>query len=127
MSARTHTQPCVLLGNLEPIAFIGMTRMLLAGGLDVVTSEGDPASLVDHARLLEPEAVVLGLGADTSRLAEQVRQAAPRTKLILWAADESELQVFDRGSTRPRRVRGGIRHALLTELISEPAREEESF
>lgn len=126
MSTRTHSQPCVLLGQLEPIVSMGMTRMLVDGGIDVVTSEGDPSALVDHARRLEPEAIVLGIGAHASGLAELVRGAAPHTKLILWAPDETEMQVFDRGSSEPRRVFNGARHALLTELIAEPAREKEN-
>jgi DNA-binding NarL/FixJ family response regulator len=126
MPARTHSQPCVLLGQLEPIVSMGMTRMLVDGGVDVVTSEGDPSALVDHARLLAPEAVVLGLGADAYALAERVRTAAPQTKLILWAQGEDEMQVFDCGSEHPRRVFNGARHALLNELIAEPAREKEN-
>ncbi len=106
---------------------MGMTRMLVEGGIDVVTAEGAPSAIVDHARRLAPDAVVLALADDAQELGEEIRTAAPETKLILWAQDDSEMQVFDSGSARPRRFYNGARHALLTELISQNAREQESL
>src|SRR5438874_885749 len=105
--------PCVLLGNLEPLVRLGMTRAFSADGVDVVTEEGGPADVVAHVVRLRPDTVVLGLdGSDGRELGERVRAAAPSTKVILWTRDESELEVFDPGSTTPRRIRTSVAGAL---------------
>ena len=46
-------------------------------------------------------------------MGEQVRGAAPEAKVILWARDETEMEVFEPGSAVPRRVATAIPDALL--------------
>ena len=105
----------MLLGNLEPITRLGMQRMLSSGGIEVV-GETDGALLAQVSRAI-PDAVVLGVDEDAGReLGEQVRAAAPNAKVILWARDETEMEVFEPGSVEPRRVASGVRDALLNEL-----------
>ena len=106
----------MLLGNLEPMTRLGMTSMLASGGVEVVGDDTDEALLAEVRRVL-PDAVVLGLDQEAGReLGEQVRAAAPTTKVILWARDETAMEVFEPGSARPRRVGSGVREALLSEL-----------
>ncbi len=106
-----------LLGNLGPVATLGMTRVLEDGGLEVVGEDDKPDALVERARALQPDAIVLGFELDgTDDLGDRVRDAAPGAKLILWPRDESEMQVFDPGSSAPRRIPASASDALLREL-----------
>lgn len=111
-----------LIGNLEPVARLGMTRVLEDGGLEVVGEDDLPDALVEQARQLQPDAIVLGYWgrtngfADTGDLGARVRVAAPKAKLILWPRDEAEMQVFDPGSSAPRLIRDSASDALLREL-----------
>jgi DNA-binding NarL/FixJ family response regulator len=117
VSARQARKPCVLLGNLEPLVQLGMSRALEDEGVEVVAEEGPPPDVVAHVRRLHPDTVVLGMDGRTSReLGEQVRAAAPDTKVILWARDETEMEVFDPGSTAPRRIRTSVSGALRSEV-----------
>jgi DNA-binding NarL/FixJ family response regulator len=117
MSARHAKRPCVLLGNLEPMVRLGMSRILGDEGVEVVAEEGGPPDVVAHVKRLHPDTVVLGMDGRTSHeLGEQVRAAAPDTKVILWARDETEMQVFDPGSTSPRRIRTSVSGALKSEV-----------
>jgi DNA-binding NarL/FixJ family response regulator len=114
----------VLLGNLEPMTRLGMQSMLASGGVEVV-GDGTEEALLAEVRRVLPDAVVLGLDQDAGReLGEQVRAAAPTTKVILWARDETAMEVFEPGSAMPRRVGSGIREALLSELTGPKAIEE---
>ena len=109
----------MLLGNLEPMARVGMRKWLADGGIDIVGEVDEPAAIVAESRRLAPDAVVLGLADGAGRtLGEQVRGAAPEVTVILWARDETEMEVFEPGSTAPRRVATGVPHALLHELNS---------
>lgn len=113
----------MLLGNLEPITKLGMQRMLSSGGIEVVGAAD--GALVAQARRVTPDAVVLGLDEGVGReLGEQVRAAAPNAKVILWARDETEMEVFEPGSVKPRRVASGVRDALLNELTGMQATRE---
>lgn len=100
--------------------------MLASGGVEVVGDSTETA-LVAEVRRVDPDAVVLGLDHDADReLGDQVRAAAPSTKVILWARDETAMEVFEPGSTLPRRVGSGVREALLSELTGPRAiREKE--
>ena len=94
-----------MIGNLEPVARLGMTRVLEDGGLEVVGADDPPDSLVEQARLLQPDAIVLGSeGLGSSDLSDRVRVAAPGAKLILWPRDEAEMHVFDPCSSAPRTI-----------------------
>jgi DNA-binding NarL/FixJ family response regulator len=103
-----------------------MTRVLEEGGLEVVAQAGPPEAVIEEARELQPDAVVLGVDLDGSRdLRELVQEAAPRAKVILWARDETEMEVFDPGRVAPRRVRASPSEALLRELNVRRATERE--
>jgi hypothetical protein len=108
--------PRALIGNLEPVARLGMTRVLQDGGLEVV-GEDLPGTLVEQALLLQPDAIVLGYEAEASSdLGDRVRVAAPGAILILWPRDETEMQVFDPGSFVPRRITASASDDLVREL-----------
>jgi DNA-binding NarL/FixJ family response regulator len=116
VSAQHVKRPCVLLGNLEPMVRLGMNRVL-EGDVDVVAEEGPSADVVAHVKRLHPDAVVLGMDGGSSReLSERVRAASPDTKVILWARDETEMEVFDPGSSAPRRIRSAGSGALKREV-----------
>ena len=123
VSADDVRRPCVLLGNLEPMALIGMSRLLADDGIDVVEQPG-PA-IVASAERLAPDAVVLGLDHEASHeLGSRVRVAAPDAKVILWSRDESEMEVYDPGSSAPRRIPTAAPDALLSELKSRQTARE---
>jgi hypothetical protein len=109
----------VLLGNLDPMARLGMSRLLAEDGVEVVERPDPPdvqADIVEDARELHPDAVVLRLeNGETTRIRELVSGAVPGTKVILWARDETEMQVYDPGSSVPRRMTAGP-DALLDEI-----------
>lgn len=121
MLAQPGPQACVLLGNLEPMARVGMTRLLTENGIQVV--DGTPrGALVEAARRFRPDAIVIDLADAAPReLSESLRDAAPEAKVILWARDETEMQVFDPGNTTPRRVSTAGPDALLNELSANQA------
>jgi DNA-binding NarL/FixJ family response regulator len=125
VSTRHAKRPCVLLGNLEPMVRLGMSRVLGDEGVDVVAEEGPPREVVAHVKRLHPDTVVLGMDGGLSReLGEQVRAAAPDTKVILWARDETEMEVFDPGSSSPRRIRTSVSGALKSEVGGGKPQEE---
>jgi DNA-binding NarL/FixJ family response regulator len=109
----------VLLGNLEPMARVGMRNWLVDGGIDVVAEVSEPTAIVAETRRFLPDVVVLALDQGEGRtLGEQVRAAAPGVTVILWARDETELEVLEPGSSAPRRVATAVPDALLRELSS---------
>ena len=111
-------RPRVLLGNLEPMMRLGMRRVLSDGGIEVVSDESQVRGIVEEARRLLPDAVVLGRDAGSGReLGSQVRAVVPNAKVILWARDETEMEVFDPGSSTPRRIRTRVSESLLSELV----------
>ncbi len=94
-----------------------MTRVLEDEGLEVVGDDELPDAFVEQARALQPDAIVLGLERSSlTDLGDRVRIAAPGAKLILWPRDEAEMQVFDPGSTSPRRIPASASEALIREL-----------
>jgi DNA-binding NarL/FixJ family response regulator len=111
-----------LVGNLKPVARVGMESVLEDGGIQVVGAAERPDAIVEEARRLQPDAIVLGFEPGrSSDLGDRVRDAAPGAKLILCAHDETEIQVFDPGSSAPRRFRASVSDALLSELSAMPA------
>jgi hypothetical protein len=106
----------VLLGNLEPMTRVGMRKWLADGGIVVVAEVDEPGAIVAESRRLVLDAVVLGLDEGGRMLGEQVRVAAPEVTVILWARDETEMEVFEPGSAAPRRVATAVPDALLSEL-----------
>lgn len=112
--------PRVLIGNLDPVARLGMSRLLEEDGVEVMEPADVQTDIVADARESHPDAVVLRLeNGDTTRLRDLVRGAVPETKVILWARDEKEMQVYDPGSSVPRRITAGP-DALLDEIRNEP-------
>ena len=110
-------RPRVMLGNLEPIARVGMSRLLLEDGIEIIGDGTQPAGLVLDAARLRPDTVVLALDQTASReLSDRVREASPHTKVVLWARTENVMEVIDPGATRPRWVVSGIPEELLAEL-----------
>ena len=117
MLVQETSAPRVLLGDLDPITLIGIRGALAQDGVEVLAEEGLPDRIVAEARRLSPDAVVIGLDSRRSRrLGRLVRAAAPDTKVILLARDESEIEVLDRGGFLPRRIRTRLPEALLSEL-----------
>ena len=85
----------------------------------------DAADVVAHVMRLHPDTVVLGLdGSGGRELGERVRAVAPDTKVILWMRDETEMEVFDPGSSSPRRIRTSVSGALRSEVGTGPSRGE---
>jgi DNA-binding NarL/FixJ family response regulator len=109
--------PRVLLGNLEPMVRLGMIDVLREDGVEVVGEEERPQALLLMAGRLRPDAVVLDLLARSSReLCDRVREAAPETKVILWARDEDAMEILDPGATTPRRYFTAVPEELRMEL-----------
>jgi DNA-binding NarL/FixJ family response regulator len=107
----------VLLGNLEPMAALGMSRVLGDMGVRVQAAGSHPAAILEQAESLHPDTVVLGMeNAESRELAHAVVQRSPCTKVILWARDESQMEVFDGDPRLPRRVVPAKSDALLVEL-----------
>jgi DNA-binding NarL/FixJ family response regulator len=111
--------PQVLLGNLEPIMVVGLERVLAEDGIDVIGQEPNPSRIVVEAGRLQPDAVLLDRGdVGAKTLSQQVQDVAPRTKVILWARDETVMEVLDPASDRARLVALTAHGELRSELTS---------
>jgi len=109
----------VLLGDLAPIMAIGLRTVLEEEGIDVIGEENERARIVQRAQQLQPDVVVLDLDRDgATTLAAEVRQAAPRAKVILWARDETVMGVLESVSDTPRLVDMTTHDGLPQELSS---------
>jgi DNA-binding NarL/FixJ family response regulator len=107
----------VLLGNLEPIVLIGMTRVLGEAGADVIGHEQHPSQIVTRAGQLRPDVVVLGLdGVGSRRLGQRVREVSTDTKVILWARDETVMEVLDPDAAEFRTVEEALPEQLRSEM-----------
>jgi DNA-binding NarL/FixJ family response regulator len=115
MTTHGHRRPRVLLGDLDPIARLGMSRLLVEAGVEVLADDREPTGIVDQAERLTPDVVVLML-EPAGELGRRVRAAAPAAKVILWSRDETEMQVLDPGSATPQRILRAAPDALLGEL-----------
>jgi DNA-binding NarL/FixJ family response regulator len=114
----------VLLGNLEPITVVGMRQVLEEDGIEVIGHEREPALIVRAAERQQPHAVVLDLDhGDVRALGEQIQLATPQTKVILWARDESVMEVHEPVSRAPRRVALTASDGLCNELSSSRHRQ----
>jgi hypothetical protein len=110
-------RPRVVLGNLGPIALIGMRRLLSEDGIDVVGEDVAPAAMVPEVERLQPDIVVLDLDqTDSQQLSRLVRLACPHAKVVLWAPTEDVMEVIDPGATGPRLVVSGLPADLLEEM-----------
>jgi AmiR/NasT family two-component response regulator len=110
-------RPRVMLGNLGPIARMGMRRLLNEDGIEVVGDGVPSVTISSEVERLQPDIVVLDLDqTDSQQLSELVRMARPHTKVVLWALTEDVMEVIDPGATRPRWVLSGVPQDLLAEL-----------
>jgi DNA-binding NarL/FixJ family response regulator len=95
----------VLLGDLAPIMAIGLRSVLEEEGIEVIGQESERSRIVRRSQRLQPDVVVLDLDHDgATALASEIRQVAPRTKVILWARDETVMGVLESMSDTPRLV-----------------------
>jgi DNA-binding NarL/FixJ family response regulator len=102
---------------------LGMNVVLREDDVDIVGQEARPAALLLMAGRLRPDAVLLDIARSDSReLGDRVRAASPETTVILWARDEDAMEVFDPGSTTPRRFQSELPEELRGELIASHAR-----
>ena len=116
---REPSTPRVVVGNLEPIMALGLTAVLTEAGIQVVARERVPARVVDEASRLLPDVVVLDRDDGGSRaLCARVRRVSPTTKVILWARDESLLEVLDPGSDAARLVWATVPDDLRREVAA---------
>lgn len=107
-----------MLGNLGPIAQMGMRRLLSEDGIEVVGDQPESTSITTpEVERLQPDILVLDLDqTDSQQLSELVRLACPHTKVVLWARTEDVMEVIDPGATRPRWVLSRVPEDLLAEL-----------
>jgi DNA-binding NarL/FixJ family response regulator len=95
----------VLLGDLAPIMAIGLRSVLEEEGIEVIGQESERSRIVQRSQRHQPDVVVLDLDHDgATTLATEIRQVAPRTKVILWARDETVMGVLESMSDTPRLV-----------------------
>jgi DNA-binding NarL/FixJ family response regulator len=106
-----------MIGNLGPIARVGMQRLLHEDGIEVVEDELTHVNISPTIERLRPDIVVLDLDqTDSQQLSELVRLACPQAKVVLWAPTEDVMEVIDPGATRPRWVLSGVPEDLLAEM-----------
>lgn len=106
-----------MLGNLGPIARMGMLRLLSEDGIEVVGDESSPVTITSQVERLRPDVVVLDLDqTDSQSLSALVRRAWPHAKVVLWAPTEDVMEVIDPGAARPRWVLSGVPADLLAEM-----------
>jgi AmiR/NasT family two-component response regulator len=109
--------PRILLGNLRPILRLGLVAMLTEAGMDVVAQEQRAHRIISETGRLRPDAVVLDRDDGQSRtLSARVRQASPNTTVILWARDESLIEVLEPGSDTERVLSPAVSEDLRSEL-----------
>jgi DNA-binding NarL/FixJ family response regulator len=107
----------VLLGDLAPIMAIGLRSVLEEEGIEVIGQESERGRIVQRSQRLQPDVVVLDLDHEgATALASEVRQVAPRTKVILWARDETVMGVLESMSDTPRLVEITTHVGLPSEL-----------
>ena len=120
--------PRVLLGKLEPILLVGLEEVLADDGFDVVGHALTPAAIVTEARRLQPDVVVLNLDSVAGEtLGQEIQEVAPRAKVILWARDETVMEVLDPSSRDARLVAIDAGDDLRIELTNSrhPNRQED--
>jgi DNA-binding NarL/FixJ family response regulator len=116
--------PRVLLGNLGPIMRLGMKRVLVELGCQVVGQEDRPSAIVGAAHRLRPDIVVLDLDNGSSyELAQLVRGASPETTVVLWAREEDLMEVLEPASSTSRLVSAPIVERLRGELSGQHVHE----
>jgi AmiR/NasT family two-component response regulator len=116
----------VLLGKLEPILLVGLRRVLAEDGIDIVGQEQTPTGVVTEALRLQPDVVLLDLDSVAGEdLSHQIQSVAPQTKVILWARDETVMEVLDPSCGDARLVAITATGELRRELTSNSHRHRE--
>ena len=110
---------CVLLGGLTPMEAVGMRELLESAGIAVIDGGSHRKSVLTACGRSHPDSVVMDAAAHADLLRE-VRAAAPDAKLVLWARDQSAIQVFDAGAAAPRSIASATPEALVKELANRP-------
>ncbi len=120
----SEPRPTVLLGNLGPIMRLGMKRVLMEQGCEVVGQEDRPSAIVGAAHRLRPDIVVLDLDNGSSyELAQLVRGASPETTVVLWAREEDLMEVLEPVKSTSRLVSAPIVARLRGELSGQHVHE----
>jgi hypothetical protein len=120
------TPPRVLLGNLDPILLVGLRRVLDEDGVDVVGQEQTATGIVTEAQRLQPDVVLLDLDRDADDdIGQQIQHVAPQAKVILWARDETVMEVLDPSTHDTRLVAVAASGGLRSELTSHRHRHPE--
>ena len=113
--------PRILLGRHDSILAVGLRRVLADDGLEVAGQEDEPRRLVARATSEQPDVVVLDLNDIGARdVAEDVRSASPRSKVVLLARDETLMEVLDPGADSARVVVVAGPQTLRNELVAKP-------
>jgi DNA-binding NarL/FixJ family response regulator len=103
---------------------IGLRTVLEEDGHQVIGQEGEPERIVRAAGRLQPDVVVLDLDHGGARaLGERIQRLAPRTKVILWARDETVMEVLESVSRTTRLVAISVPEGLRNELSSSRHRD----
>jgi AmiR/NasT family two-component response regulator len=106
-----------VLGNLGPMALVGMRRLLSEDGIEIVGEDVAPAAIGEEIERLRPDVVVLDLDqTESQQLSRLVRLACPHAKVVLWAPTEDVMEVIDPGAHGPRWVLSGVPADLLAEM-----------
>jgi DNA-binding NarL/FixJ family response regulator len=104
----------------------GLQSVLAEDGVQVIGPERNPDRIVEEARRLQPDVVLLDLNQVEGRtLGEEIQDVAPRTKVIRWARDETVMEVLDPASDSARVVPLTARGGLSSELTRSCRRESE--
>ena len=74
----------------------GLRDKLSEQGIEVIGDEDDGRQILIAAERLRPDSVVLDLNdGDAHRSAGAIRRASPASKVVLWARDETVMEVLD--------------------------------
>jgi DNA-binding NarL/FixJ family response regulator len=111
----TSDPPRVLLGVLDPILSVGITRALEEGGAAVVDHASEADTLVARAAECLPDAVVVG--PRPSGLSERLRVAAPAATVVVWRGDDELIEVLAPGTSAPRVLPAPAAERLHGELF----------
>jgi DNA-binding NarL/FixJ family response regulator len=115
-----------MLGNLGPIALVGMRRLLNEDGIVVVGENLPPGAIAPEIERLQPDVVILDLDqTETQQLSRVVRRTCPHAKVVLWAPTEDVMEVIDPGAAGPRWVLSGVPADLLAELSTNQVTQPE--
>jgi hypothetical protein len=118
--------PRVLLGNLDPILLVGLQRVLAEDGIDVIGQADTPAGVVSEAQRLQPDVVLLDLDRVAGKdIGPRIQDVAPNAKVILWASDETVMEILDPRSRDTRLVATAASGELRNELTSSRNRHPE--